>query len=223
MFEALYLEYWNLWISKVWKYWISNVWRIVSGMFEALDLDCLNYWISNVWSIVSRMFESLNLESLKHWISNVWIIESRKFEALYLECLKHWTSNVWSIESRLFELLNLECLKHCISNVWAIVSRMLRTLDFEDLARDRDTNSLTTIYICTYLRSCVQKNLLQWWKCRYIVKYELSVAVTGINHMWILKNSKDLLDNLKSRSFSRVSSIKLLIFQLYIPLYRITN
>jgi hypothetical protein len=31
---------------------------------------------------------------------------------------------------------------------------------------------------------------------------------SGINHMWILKNSKDLLDNLKSRSFSHVSSIK---------------
>ena len=31
---------------------------------------------------------------------------------------------------------------------------------------------------------------------------------SGINHMWILKNSKDLLDNLKSRSFSQVSSIK---------------
>ena len=26
--------------------------------------------------------------------------------------------------------------------------------------------------------------------------------------MWILKNSKDLLDNLQSRSFSQVSSIK---------------
>jgi hypothetical protein len=26
--------------------------------------------------------------------------------------------------------------------------------------------------------------------------------------VWILKNSKDLLDNLKSRSFSQVSSIK---------------
>jgi hypothetical protein len=26
--------------------------------------------------------------------------------------------------------------------------------------------------------------------------------------MWILKNSKDLLDNLKSRSFSQVSTIK---------------
>jgi hypothetical protein len=26
--------------------------------------------------------------------------------------------------------------------------------------------------------------------------------------MWILKNSNDLLDNLKSRSFSQVSSIK---------------
>ena len=31
---------------------------------------------------------------------------------------------------------------------------------------------------------------------------------SGINHMWILKNSKDLLDNLKLRSFSQVSSIK---------------
>ena len=31
---------------------------------------------------------------------------------------------------------------------------------------------------------------------------------SGINHMWILKNSKDLLDNLKSRSFSQVFSIK---------------
>ena len=31
---------------------------------------------------------------------------------------------------------------------------------------------------------------------------------SGINHMWILKNSKDLLDNLKSRSSSQVSSIK---------------
>jgi hypothetical protein len=31
---------------------------------------------------------------------------------------------------------------------------------------------------------------------------------SGINHMWILNKSKDLLDNLKSRSFSQVSSIK---------------
>jgi hypothetical protein len=31
---------------------------------------------------------------------------------------------------------------------------------------------------------------------------------SDINHKWILKNSKDLLDNLKSRSFSQVSSIK---------------
>ena len=31
---------------------------------------------------------------------------------------------------------------------------------------------------------------------------------SGINHMWILKNSKDLLENLKSRSFSEISSIK---------------
>jgi hypothetical protein len=31
---------------------------------------------------------------------------------------------------------------------------------------------------------------------------------SGLNQMWILKNSKDLLDNLKSRCFSQVSSIK---------------
>ena len=35
---------------------------------------------------------------------------------------------------------------------------------------------------------------------------------SGINHMWILKNSKDLLDNFKSRSLSQVSSIKTLDF-----------
>ena len=30
----------------------------------------------------------------------------------------------------------------------------------------------------------------------------------SIHHMWILRSSKDLLDNLKSRSFSQISSIK---------------
>ena len=40
---------------------------------------------------------------------------------------------------------------------------------------------------------------------------------SDINHMWILKNSKDLLDNLKSRSFSQVSSIK--TFDFFSTLY----
>ena len=31
---------------------------------------------------------------------------------------------------------------------------------------------------------------------------------SGINHIWILRNSKDLLDNRQSRSFSQVFSIK---------------
>ena len=46
---------------------------------------------------------------------------------------------------------------------------------------------------------------------------------SGINHMWILKNSKDLLDNLKSDLSLRYPPSKLLIFQLYIPPYRMTN
>jgi hypothetical protein len=54
-----------------------------------------------------------------------------------------------------------------------------------------------------------------WWS--------LSLYGVFINHMWILKNSNDLLDNLKLRSFSQVSSIKTLIFQLYIPPYRMTR
>ena len=40
---------------------------------------------------------------------------------------------------------------------------------------------------------------------------------SGINHMWILKNSKDLLDNLRSRSFSQVSSIKTFFNSIYHP------
>jgi hypothetical protein len=41
---------------------------------------------------------------------------------------------------------------------------------------------------------------------------ETVYSCSGINHIWILKNSKDHLDNLKSRSFSQVSSIKTLDF-----------
>ena len=40
---------------------------------------------------------------------------------------------------------------------------------------------------------------------------------SGINHMWILKNSKELLDNFKSRSLSEISSIKTFDFQPCIP------
>jgi hypothetical protein len=40
---------------------------------------------------------------------------------------------------------------------------------------------------------------------------------SGINHMWILKNSKDLLDNLTSKSFSQVSSIFRFFNSIYHP------
>ena len=46
---------------------------------------------------------------------------------------------------------------------------------------------------------------------------------SGIYHMWILKNSKDLLDNLKSRSFSQVSSIKTFDFSTLYTTLRMTN
>jgi hypothetical protein len=35
---------------------------------------------------------------------------------------------------------------------------------------------------------------------------------SGVNQMWILKNSKELLENLKSHGFSKIDSIKTYIF-----------
>ena len=37
---------------------------------------------------------------------------------------------------------------------------------------------------------------------------EIVFSRSGINQMWILKNSKELLENLKSRSFSKITSVK---------------
>jgi hypothetical protein len=50
------------------------------------------------------------------------------------------------------------------------------------------------------------------------VACETVYSRSGINHMWLLKNSKDLLDNLKSRSFSQVFPIKLDFSTLYTTL-----
>ena len=47
---------------------------------------------------------------------------------------------------------------------------------------------------------------------------------SGINHMWILKNSKKIFwITLNQDLFLRYPPSKLLIFQLYIPPYRMTN
>ena len=46
---------------------------------------------------------------------------------------------------------------------------------------------------------------------------------SGINHMWILKNSKDLWITWNQDLSLRYPPSKLLIFQLYIPPYRMTN
>jgi hypothetical protein len=35
-----------------------------------------------------------------------------------------------------------------------------------------------------------------------------SYSRSGVNQMWILKNSKELLENLKSRDFSEIDSIR---------------
>ena len=41
---------------------------------------------------------------------------------------------------------------------------------------------------------------------------ETAYSRSGINQMWILKNSKELLEHLKSLTFNRVTSIKFFLF-----------
>ena len=45
----------------------------------------------------------------------------------------------------------------------------------------------------------------------------------GVNQMWILKNSKELLEHLKSKAISKVSSIKPLIFPRFIEQFPMNN
>ena len=61
-------------------------------------------------------------------------------------------------------------------------------------------DSLKQVFHLTKILSAVKEGQQKYCETVY--------SRSGINHMWILKNSKDLLDNLKSRSFSQVSSIK---------------
>ena len=46
---------------------------------------------------------------------------------------------------------------------------------------------------------------------------ETSYSRSGVNQMWILKNSKELLEHLQSPNFNHITSIKFLIF--FRPLY----
>jgi hypothetical protein len=52
---------------------------------------------------------------------------------------------------------------------------------------------------------------------------ETHYSRSGINHMWILKNSTDLLHNLQSRSSSQVSSIITFDFSTLYTILRMTN
>jgi hypothetical protein len=77
------------------------------------------------------------------------------------------------------------------------------------------SNSLRMTF--TPLASWIFLSFTSFWRNSDSYEYKNKSArrgaqFSGINHMWILKNSKDLLDNLKSRSFSQVSSIKTLDF-----------
>ena len=52
---------------------------------------------------------------------------------------------------------------------------------------------------------------------------ETAYSRSGINQMWILKNSKELLEHLKSPTFNHVTSIKSFDFPLFIQPYLTRN
>ena len=54
--------------------------------------------------------------------------------------------------------------------------------------------------LLTKILAVVKDNLQQYCATAY--------SRSGVNQMWILKNSKDLLENLKSQQFSTVHSVK---------------
>ena len=53
--------------------------------------------------------------------------------------------------------------------------------------------------------------------------YDVIYSHSGINQMWILKNSKELLDNFNSNSLASVHSIKYMIFLLFTLPFLIRN
>jgi len=79
--------------------------------------------------------------------------------------------------------------------------RTLSTIDFPQLCH-RTLSIIDFPPLCHMTLSTIDFKEGQQKYC------ETVYSRSGINHMWILKNSKDLLDNLKPRSFSQVSSIK---------------
>ena len=84
-----------------------------------------------------------------------------------------------------------------LNNNWRTYLGCIGYLSFTKI---RTHNGTLPVHLHVPLKNC-QLNCLQ--------KYcETVYSRSGINHMWILKNSKELLDNFKSRSFSEITFIK---------------
>jgi hypothetical protein len=59
---------------------------------------------------------------------------------------------------------------------------------------------LVLVLLLTKLLRAIKKSLQRYCSTAY--------SRSGVNQMWILKNSKELLENLKSHDFSKIDSIK---------------
>ena len=67
--------------------------------------------------------------------------------------------------------------------------------------------------IVTQVLTAVKEGLLKYCDTAY--------ARSGVNQMWILKNSKELLENLKAQSLHSINSIEYLISLLFTQLFLI--
>ena len=114
-----------------------------------------------------------------------------------LESLSDWVRTIRSLVQ-----VRIHKLKYCVnSRPISWIPKLHKTPYKERYIAGSSTCSTKKLSIhLTKIMSAVKEAQQKYCETVY--------SRSGINHMWILKNSKDLLDNLKSRSFSQVSSIK---------------
>ena len=127
-------------------------------------------------------------------------------------------------------MISCKCQLLFISSIKCVVIgvKSIKTYISSPLIENFDTNLSKTLTINTVKNALFVENQFSWiqpkdefmnaMKYIFIFNYASTLMIpawffiswysSGINHMWILKNSKDLLDNLNSRSLSQVSSIK---------------
>jgi hypothetical protein len=83
------------------------------------------------------------------------------------------------------------------------------------MARSSKCYTKPRLLLLTKLLTAIKESLQRYFPTAYLR--------SGSNQMWILKNSKELLENVKSYDFSTIDSIKINDFSTFIQQFLTTN